>query len=125
MSTKLKDLVIENLITLRKMRGLKPQHLADRTGLHKSMIHYVEKGGERSNTSIEKIEIFSKGLQVPTWVLFLDNKLVDRKHPEMALEWYELLCELSETNQIEAVAYMKKLLNSQLSCDGGEPESTG
>lgn len=92
---------------------MKPQHLADKSGLQKSLIHYVERGEERSNTSIEKLGQLAKGLGVPAFFLFLDNSFLERTHPEEVLEWYELLCDLDEKNKAKAIEYMKDLLKSQ------------
>jgi transcriptional regulator with XRE-family HTH domain len=108
----IKDQVINNLIALREMRSMKPAQLAQKAGLHKSMVHYVESGGERSNTTIEKIDQFAKGLDVPTWVLFLDESFV--KHPNNALEWYKLFCELDQDSRSRTIAFMRE----QLGCIG-------
>ncbi len=106
----------QNLIRLRKERGLSQQDLANNTGLTKRMISYYE--NEVVNPPIEKVKILAKALKVSINELLDTKKQISSKSKfaqidTRTLKKIEQILSLSQNERHMVYAFVESLINKK------------
>lgn len=72
--TSIRHILAENVIRLRRAKGLSQEGLAHETGLHRTFVAHVER--RQRNISLDNIEKLAMALGVPAWQLLLDSQKI-------------------------------------------------
>ena len=104
-----------NVKSRRKALGLTLIELQDRCGVSKSAIGYIEKGQERSGTTLPVVEKLARGLDCPAWYLLIDPKLFDSKVIFENRSTIESFLQLNTESKNKVDIYISDLKKSQKS----------
>ncbi|MGI8385716.1 helix-turn-helix domain-containing protein [Robertmurraya sp. P23] len=103
------DLIGKRVRTIRKLKGLTQEQLAEKTGLQETYIGGIERG-ER-NISLETLEKISIGLEITPGFLFQHNS-IDFEKEKNKKEFLTDLCYSLQCMSIDELMLISKIINS-------------
>ena len=77
MLLKIRERFGERVKDLRKQKGMTQERLAEKAGLHISLVSLIERG--QTNPTLDTMNKLSKGLKVPIWEVFMGMEEEHRK----------------------------------------------
>lgn len=103
----------KNMMERRKYLNLRPSDLGNLSGVGKSTISYIEAGQEKSNPTLDRVEMIAKALKVPAWYLLVSSDDFDAAAPVNLLALSKRISELNTENKTKVMNYVDDMLKLQ------------
>lgn len=113
----LKNDFAKNMKKRREFLGLNGSELGNLAGVGKSTISYIERGVEKTNPTLDRVESIAKGLKMPAWVLLLPPDSFRPDNEQDIVELYNKLSMLTGSNAEKVSNYIDDMLTLQKSSD--------